>query len=271
MDNVTLDLKALCESLALTVKDAGRIILDAHDVENIGGVSEKGTAANLVTKYDVAVQDKLICEVKRLVPEAEFISEEKENDINLLYHPYLFVIDPIDGTANFVHGYRHSCISLAMLSGGETVVAIVYDPYQDEIFTAVKGGGAFLNGKRISVTEREPQYAIYTFGSSPYYKEELGEKSFELAKRLFYDFADLRRGGAAALDLAYLAAGRIDLFYEVRLSPWDYAAGMLLVTEAGGVVSNMKGGPLGLGAPDSVMAATKTSYRAAIKIVKEVI
>ena len=261
-------MRELCTKLSQIVKETGEMLLSATDVENLGGVSEKGTAANLVTKYDVAVQEQLISEIRKIIPEAEFISEEKENDSSLVKAPYLFIIDPIDGTANFVHDYRHSCISLAMFNEGECVIGVVYDPFQNELFSAVRGGGAFLNGKQVSVTERDVEYGIYTFGSSPYYKNTLGAKSFEIAKHFFDLFGDLRRSGAAALDLAYLAAGRIDLFFELKLSPWDYAAGMLLVEEAGGVITNMNGEPLSFVSTDSVIAATKKSYEAAMKELK---
>ena len=249
------------KSLKNLILHAGEILLSAHDQEKAENVAEKnGDAANMVTKYDVAVQNFLIKEITALIPDAYFIAEEKDNDSDVLNKESCFIIDPIDGTANFVHDYRHSCISLAMFSKGEAVFGAVYDPYLNELFTAGKGCGAYLNGKRISVVNRSFEHSILAFGSSPYYKKELGEKSFRLCHDIFMSCSDVRRCGSAALDLAYLAAGRNDMFFEWTLCPWDYAAGQLIVKEAGGIVSDMNGEPLTFGERCSVLAATPTTY-----------
>ena len=240
---------------------AGELILSAHDVEGEGAVSEKAEdAANLVTKYDGAVQALLVEELTALYPDAAFVAEEKENDPAVLTSPRCFVIDPIDGTANFVHGMRRSTISLAMLEEGETVFAAVLDPYLHELFTATRGGGAFLNGRPLSVSRRDPTHALTVFGTSPYYKDSLSAPTFRLAERLFRRTRDIRRSGSAALDLAYVAAGRCDIFFECALHPWDFAAAALLIAEAGGVITDMKGAPLSLAAPTSVIAANAVCY-----------
>ena len=240
---------------------AGELILSAHDVEAEGAVSEKAEdAANLVTKYDSAVQAFLVEELTALYPDAAFVAEEKENDPAVLTSPRCFVIDPIDGTANFVHGMRRSAISLAMLEEGETVIAAVLDPYLHEVFTATRGGGAFLNGRPISVSHRDPTHALTVFGTSPYYKDALAAPTFRLAERLFRKTRDIRRSGSAALDLAYIAAGRCDIFFECLLAPWDYAAAALIIREAGGVITDMKGAPLPPAAPTSVIAANTVCY-----------
>ena len=257
------------ERIAEIVRRAGDIILSAHNVEDDGAVKEKhGDAANMVTKYDVAVQEFLIGEITAILPDASFIAEEKENDPEVLNRRHCFIIDPIDGTANFVHDYRHSCISLALISHGAVEFAVVYDPYQSEMFTAERDGGAYLNGKRISVSSREAAHSIVTFGTSPYYKTELGDKTFELCKKIFYITSDLRRSGSAALDLAYVAAGRIDMFFELVLSPWDYAAGILLVNEAGGKISDMQGNAPSLCAPTPIIAANAEVYDTLLSITK---
>jgi myo-inositol-1(or 4)-monophosphatase len=264
-------MRELCTKLSQIVKKTGEMLLSATDVENLGGVSEKGTAANLVTKYDVAVQEQLISEIKKIIPQAVFISEEKENDSSLVKAPYLFIIDPIDGTANFVHDYRHSCISVAMFSKGDIKFAAVYDPYQNEMFSAVKGGGAFLNGKPMKVSDRDMPHSIVAFGTCPYYKDTLGAKTFELCYELYRACSDLRRPGAAALDLAYLAAGRNDIFFEIVLSPWDIAAGNLLIKEAGGIITNAEGKDIDFSAPSCVLASNPTVYDEFYKIAKKVI
>ena len=155
------------------LETAGDVILSAGDVEHFGGVSEKGAdAANLVTRYDSAVQEYLVRELTARYPDAAFMAEEQENDPAVLAAPRCFVIDPIDGTANFIHGYRRSAISLAMLEHGEITFAAVYDPFLSEMFTATRGGGAFVNGEEIHVSPRPPEHALTVFGTSPYYKED---------------------------------------------------------------------------------------------------
>ena len=252
------------------MRRAGRIMLEAENVESGDNLTEKGDAANLVTVYDVAVQNFLLAEIKKAIPNATFIAEEKENDPSVLEGEYCFIIDPIDGTANFAHGYRHSCISLALFSRGEAVFSAIYNPYGDELFSAVKGGGAFVNGKKMKVSSRDFAHSIVAFGTAPYCKKELGEKTFRLAYELYRQCSDVRRVGAAALDLAYLAAGRNDAFFECVLSPWDIAAGYLLIKEAGGIITDMEGNEISFAAPSPVIAATPAIYGKFLEVVKSI-
>lgn len=260
----------ISEIIIPLMRRAGKIMLEAHDIESQNSLKEKGDAANLVTIYDVAVQNFLMTEITNAIPEAYFIAEEKENDPSVLNGKYCFIIDPIDGTANFTHEYRHSCISLALFSYGEAVFSAVYNPYQDELFSATKGGGAFVNGRKIRVAERDFAHSIVAFGTSPYYKNTLGEKTFKLANTLYLQCSDLRRSGAAALDLAYVAAGRNDIFFECVLSPWDIAAGYLLIKEAGGIITDMEGNEISFAAPSPVLAATPSVYNQLLNVVKSI-
>lgn len=247
------------EAISPLMRQAGERILSA--VPAGGGVEEKGgDAANLVTAYDRAVQDMLEEALLALYPEACFMAEEQENDPAVLSAPLCFVIDPIDGTANFVHGYRRSAISLAVLEHGVTVFGAVYDPYLDELFTATRGGGARLNGRTVRVADRPPEEGLAVFGTCPYYKERFGAASFALGERIFYKTRDVRRSGTAALDLAYVAAGRCDMFFELTLSPWDIAAGILLVREAGGVVTDPRGGEPRLDRRVGILAASPACH-----------
>ena len=248
--------------IAPLVLQAGRMILDARDVEMTGRVTEKAEdAANLVTAYDKAVQDYLVSALTALYPDACFLAEEQENDAAVLTAPRCFVIDPIDGTANFIHGLCHSSVSLAMLESGKIVFGAVYDPYLDELYTATLGGGAYLNGRRISVSGRTPRHAMTVFGTSPYQKERFGNATFRLAEALCRKTRDVRRSGSAALDLAAVAAGRADIFFELALSPWDMAAGLLLIREAGGTVTGLDGAHLELGGDAAgVLAANPACY-----------
>ncbi|MCR5088958.1 MAG: inositol monophosphatase [Oscillospiraceae bacterium] len=218
----------ICSQLVRAEREAAKLILQAHDI-----LAECKTGKrDVVTEYDRRVQDSLISQLQTAFPDAVFFAEEKDTQ-GSLSAPRLFIIDPIDGTMNFVHGFHHSCISIAYAEYGVTRAAAIYNPYMDEMFTAVSGEGAFLNGKAIHVTENALSDSMVCFGTAPYYPE-LTETTFHTL-RLLYDVSlDLRREGSAALDLCSVAAGRAGLYVEQRVSLWDYAAGDLLVREAGG-------------------------------------
>ena len=259
----------LTETMLPIIKEAAKIMLSAHDVESENAITNKSGDANFVTVYDKATQDCLIKKITEAIPTATFVAEEKDNDYSILMGEYVFVIDPIDGTTNFIHEFCHSSISVACVSRGEVVFGAVYNPYLDEMFYAEKGKGAYNNGKRISVSSREMHEAIFSFGSSPYYKEELAVRSFALAEKIFMESADIRRLASAALDLCYVAAGRIEMFFEFRLCPWDYAAGMLILSEAGGKVTDMNGEPLKLSENCSILAANSVCYDRLLELAKE--
>ena len=247
------------KKLLRCIRRAGKMVRRAD--LSADGIFKKGEdTANLVTVYDKAVQDYLEGAILRLYPEAVFMAEEQENDPAVLSAALCFVIDPIDGTANFVHGMKRSAISVAMLSHGEIVFGAVYDPYLDEMFYATLGGGAYVNGKPLAVSDRAPQDALTVFGTTPYEKEAYAPATFALAEALFRKTRDVRRSGVAALDITYVAAGRCDMFCEWHLSPWDIAAGILLVREAGGIVSDIDGGEPARDGRTSVFAANPACY-----------
>ncbi len=263
-----MDLKLVSETLIKIINEAGKIILNQKEVTSSADIDEKAGDANFVTVFDVAVQGYLIGEISKAIPNAVFVAEEQENDYTCLQNEYCFVIDPIDGTTNFIHGYKHSSISVAMFSHGEVVLGAVYDPYLNEMFYAVRGNGAFLNGEPIRVSKNGLDKAVCLFGTSPYYKAELADKTFNTVRTLFLTCADVRRSGSAALDLAYIAAGRCDIFYEARLSPWDFAAGVLLITEAGGTVTQADGKAIDFIGPVSILAANTLCHKKALELVK---
>ena len=240
----------IVKEAAQKVKNVDRNGMQLHSKRNF---------RDFCTEHDERIQAFLYEELAKVCPFAKFMGEEdKERTDNL--DGYWFVIDPIDGTANFIHGYRRSVISLAMLEGGVTTFAAIYDPYLAEMFTAERGGGAMLNGEPIRVSPRTPEHAMTSFGTCPYYKDTLGTPTFRLAESLYRKTRDVRRAGAAALDLAYVAAGRCDIFFELLLSPWDIAAGTLLVEEAGGRVTDLDGAPLSLAAPTPVLASNAVCH-----------
>lgn len=202
-------------------------------------ITVKG-AADYVTNVDFAVQNFLKRELEELFPEILLIAEEKEN-LNLDAKKRYWILDPIDGTTNLIHHFGMSAVSLGLYEDGEITFGVVYNPFHEELFTGVKGEGAFLNGEKIHVSEiAELKDAVIGYGSSPYEKENAKE-SFSLFYRLFINCADFRRMGAAALDLCYVACGRQEGFFEKNLKPWDYAAGSVILTEAGGVITDWKG------------------------------
>ena len=227
----------LLQEIIDIVKEAGEILLKASGIEET--VEEKSGRANFVTLYDKKVQDFLFERLKEVLPEAVFIGEEEEEHADLP-EGYAFIIDPIDGTTNFMKGYRTSCISVGLLQGKEPVTGVVYNPYQQEIFYAEKGKGAFCNGKEIHVSGHSLEEGLVLFGTSPY-NEDLAKRSFAWAYELFNRSLDIRRSGSAAIDLCSLAAGRAEFYFELLLSPWDFAAGALILQEAGGEILTVDG------------------------------
>lgn len=240
----------LLEQIILIVKACGKIVLNADRSEL--NISDKPGAKNFVTRYDVMVQNELKKKLSDLLPSAMFLCEEDDNQ-QVYNSEYVFVIDPIDGTTNFIKDYKNSCISVGLVKNNERYIGVVYNPYTDEVFSAQKGNGAYLNGQKISVSSCPLENGLVLFGTSPYY-EELSKKSFQLAYEYFTKAADVRRSGSAALDLCSVACGRAELYFELKLSPWDFCAGALIVEEAGGIVSAYEGGELPLFAQSSILA-----------------
>ena len=240
----------MLKELESVVRRAGEMVREAHDIEQV--TTEKTGAADLVTKYDVAVQGFLKRELLTLLPEADFFGEE--GDHAALTRPWTFIVDPIDGTTNFVRRLHYSNVSVALAHDGQVEYAVVYDPFADELFSAQRDCGAFCNGLPIHVSEKDMAHAVFLCGST-IYDRTLTERSFSLLRQLYEKGLDFRRFGAAALDLCQVAAGRVELFYECRLSPWDYAAGSLIVTEAGGVFTALDGTMPDVLRPSSVFAA----------------
>ena len=212
----------------------------------------KSGVADLVTEYDKKVQGLLEIGLKKILPEAKFIGEEGSSD-KLSDDGFAFIVDPIDGTTNFVKDYHISAISVALLKGREVVAGVVYNPYLDEVFSAIKGQGAFLNGKKISVSSQPLDKALVLFGSAPYDKH-LFKETLEILSEYFYMALDIRRCGSAALDLCSVACGRAELYFELVVSPWDFAAGKLIVEEAGGVITTFDGKPLSFDGKTSILA-----------------
>lgn len=255
----------MLEQLKALAKEAGRIFLEATSAE----VTAKEGVGNFVTDYDVRVQKLIYSRLKQIHPDAVLMGEEDEEHTADLSGD-CFIVDPLDGTQNFINGYRHSAVSIGMTRGGEPVLGVVYNPYMDELFWAEKGKGAFCNGKPLHTDAAALSESVLLFGCSSYNREQT-ELTFRLLRALFDQALDLRSSGSAALDLCYVASGRVNLFFEYQLSPWDYCAGSLILTEAGGRVSQWSGEKLDLERGGSVLAAGANAYDAALQMARSVL
>ena len=235
-----MEQKELLKKIADVVRECGTIIL--HADRSKSSIDEKAGHANFVTEYDKRIQQTLQKSLLGILPEAVFVGEEEEVHASIA-KGYAFIVDPIDGTANFIRGFDASCISVALTENGSPILGVVYDPYRRETYYAERGKGAYRNGERIHASERTLEEGVILFGVAPYHKD-LMKKSFEVAYRYVSRGEDLRRSGSAAIDLCMVASGRAEFFFELVLSPWDYAAGALLVEEAGGFTGDLEGRPL---------------------------
>lgn len=242
--------KKLLADMEVIIKECGAIVRQAERKESM--VEQKQGHANFVTAYDKQVQQVLEKRLLSILPQAVFVGEEEEKHASV-EKGYAFIADPIDGTTNFMKDYHTSAISIGLLKNGKPYIGMIYNPYLDELFYAQSGCGAFLNGQEIRVSKEPLSNGIVLFGTSPYY-EELSRLSFDMAYEYFKQALDVRRSGSAAIDLCSIAAGRAELYFECMLSPWDYAAGCLIVEEAGGKVTQTDGKELTFDKGCSVLA-----------------
>ncbi len=219
-------------------REAGGYIMDS--VEDMKDVDYKGRA-DMVTNVDRGSEDLIISRIQERYPDHNILAEESGG--NHSEHEIRWVIDPIDGTSNFVHGYRNFCVSIAVQQYEETVASAVYNPATDEMFSASKGNGAFLNGKTASVSGTDTLEESMVATGFPYKMSDHWHRSMDLFKLFYYKTHGVRRDGSAALDLSYVACGRFDGFWEYDLHPWDVAAGLLIVEEAGGVNTDFSSNP----------------------------
>lgn len=241
---------------------AGNIIRTAHEKEMV--VFNKKGDVNFVTKYDKEIQSFLIENLRKIIPDVNFIAEEDgiQQDLG---EGYCFIIDPIDGTTNFISDYRYSCISVGLALNGKMQFGVVYNPYLDEMYTAVKGEGAKKNGTEIHVRKEGLDGSIASFGSARYNTEET-DKVFEYAKMLYANSLALRSGGSAALDLCRVAEGSTGVYFEMKLQPWDYAAASLILAEAGGFISTLEGQFITLDQPCSILAGNRQCWKETYKM-----
>ncbi|MBQ9015662.1 MAG: inositol monophosphatase [Firmicutes bacterium] len=248
----------------LAVK-AGRMIRSAdRDVK----VSTKSGRRDLVTSKDLEIQRMLMQRLDILCSPCSFLCEEDLSlpgirqiaDPEEVNEGVCFIIDPIDGTANFVHGLQHSCTSIAMTVDGKTRIGVIYDPYREELFSAGLGRGTWLNGHRLPEFDLKLADAITVFGTAPY-DDSTNAPTFRMAHLLYELSADVRRTGSAALDCCWTACGRFGLYAELSLSPWDFAAGKLIAEETGCSVTDINGAPLKFEGKPSILCGRPSAVK----------
>lgn len=202
---------------------------------------QKKTELSLVTEVDCECERIIVNIIKADFPDHAFLTEESPPEGD---SPYRWIVDPIDGTTNFAHGFPVACVSIALEHDGTLVLGGIYDPFRDELFFAAKGQGATLNERPIHVSKTEKLADALIATGFAYDRRERADDYLATFKDFMCRTQGMRRGGSAAIDLCYVACGRFDVYYEQGLQPWDKAAGMLILEEAGGKLSNYKGEPL---------------------------
>lgn len=231
-------------------------------------VSEK-EHNNFVTDIDQAAEQAIVETLLKAYPDHAILGEESGPSKNLNDESeYAWIIDPIDGTTNFIHGYPNYCISIALQQKGVITQAVIYDPVRNDLFTATKGAGAFLNERRIRVSKRTKLQDSLIGTGFPYRSFDKVDRYLAIFKELTQKTAGLRRPGAASLDLSYVACGRYDGFWEFGLSPWDMAAGALIISEAGGLVSDAQGEADYLES-GNIVAGTPKVFAPLLKVVQD--
>jgi myo-inositol-1(or 4)-monophosphatase len=234
-----MDLQQLTNNVSQIAKEAGEFIRQQRKIFSADKIEIKGLN-DLVSYVDKTAEEQIVAALSKVLPEAGFITEEKT--INKTGERYNWIIDPLDGTTNFIHGLPVFSVSIALQEYDELVSGVVYEVNQDECFYAWKGSPAYLNGREIKVSDNKTLDKSLLATGFPYYNFDKQQGYIELFTELMKSCHGLRRLGSAAVDLAYTACGRFDGYYEYNLNPWDVAAGILIVRQAGGEVMNFKGG-----------------------------
>lgn len=223
----------------MAAREAGEIIL--RNIDNIDRLNiEEKNKNNFVSEVDRLAEQAVIRTIHKYYPDHAILAEESGR--NKAKSDFEWIIDPLDGTTNYLHQFPQFSVSIAVLEKGKLMHGVVFDPVRDEMFHATRGGGARLNNRRIRVTEQKNlKHALLATGF-PYYEFDYIDSYLASFKSFMLNTAGIRRAGSAALDLAYVAAGRVDGYWEFNLKPWDIAAGILLVKEAGGLCTDFGGG-----------------------------
>jgi len=245
---------------------AGDLIARAYDRRDDIRISRKSDR-DYVTDVDRRAEALIVREIAHHYPDHGIVAEEMDRPVNP-DAAIQWYIDPLDGTLNFIHNYPHFAVSIAAYKNGKPMLAVIHDPIRDETFEARNGGGAFLNRRRLRVSdEKRPDHVLFASGIPSYRREGMALFQQRM-ERCMHELGGHRRGGSAALDLAYVAAGRLDAYWEAGLQPWDIAAGVLLVQESGGIVTGLDGASADLAKGD-VLATNPHLHQSMIGLLKQ--
>ena len=239
------------EQIEAVIREAGQMILDAHIEKN--NIHQKTGPANFVTDYDVKIQRFLIDRLSDLYPDAGYYGEEDTEGNKRSIEGRVFFIDPIDGTTNFMFDYHNSCVSVGLAEDGVMIAGWVFDPYTDQFWSAERGQGAKLNGKKLVVEDKSLDAGICAFGCARYNE---GDGIFDILPTLFTRSLSIRNGGSAAIDLCRIASGSNVAYIEMLLQPYDYAAASVIIEEASGCISQVDGSVITLDKGCSIVAGT---------------
>lgn len=257
---------ALLKTAVSAARSAGDIMLRNLGQLSPGDIQAK-QAFDFVTKVDRWSEAVIVKTIKEKFPHHLFFSEETLRQKG--QDNYRWIIDPLDGTTNYIHSYPMFSVSIALEYQNRVVLGVVFDPLKDELFHAIKGCGTFLNNNIIRVSETDMLEKGLIATGFPFRKKEMIDKYLEAFKQIFEKVSDIRRAGSAALDLAYVAAGRVEGFFELNLSPWDIAAGSLLITEAGGRITDFGGGKQYL-KTGNIVAGNAKIHSEILKVIRQV-
>lgn len=264
------------DKIVSLVYDAGKIVFSEKGKLNI----ENKNDYDFVTQVDTGISEFLKAELKALHPEVGFMTEEEKTHT---FTDKIFILDPIDGTTNLIYDYKMSSISLAYAENGEVYFGVVYNPFSGEMFFGIKGKGSFLynalsgisdlistgvenySQNRLSVSERPIKKSLIEFGASSS-KKEMTEETFNRGGRVFRECLDLRRNCSTAIALCYISAGRLDGYFEKIIKPWDYAAGTLILSEAGGKSSDWDGNRLPLDKEGTIICSNSVIHDELLKL-----
>ncbi|MFZ2196086.1 MAG: inositol monophosphatase family protein [Thermodesulfovibrionales bacterium] len=259
-------LKEFLKTAITAARLSGDIIL-----KNLGQLStadiQTKQAFDFVTRVDKWSEAVIMQTIREKFPHHLFLSEETiKQEGN---GGYRWIIDPLDGTTNYIHSYPIFSVSIALEYQNEIILGVVFDPLRDELFHAVKGGGSFLNNSSISVSDIALAEKSLIATGFPFRKKEMIDRYLDAFRKIFEQVSDIRRAGSAAMDLAYIAAGRVEGFFELNLSPWDIAAGSLLIGEAGGIITDFAGGEHYL-VTGNIVAGNTNIHSEILEIIRQV-
>ena len=242
----------ILEFAVATARSAGQLLVRLYSQDH--AVHFKSSKIDLVTEADLASEKLIIDAIRHELPEHQIISEEGSGSVTALAadSPPTWLVDPLDGTVNYAHGYPLWGVSLALSESGRILLAVTVDPLRDETFVAQQGRGAWCNGERIKVSDVAEMHQALAATGFAYQRATTASNNLAEFGAIMPRVQGIRRAGSAVLDLAHLACGRLDGYWEMHLRPWDWAAGWLLVEEAGGTVTDMRGEPWSLASNDIV-------------------